>query len=119
MADAFAERMAQVRARFATKLQDRLAALDGAIPQLIGDGDAVRNALESAHRTAHDLCGIGPTLGFVDTGRAARQVEQLLLEPLRAGRGLADQEASVLRSKIEALRRAGQAELQSHTASVE
>lgn len=111
MADPFAERMAQVRTRFAARLNDRVASLDAAVPGLVGDAPAVMQALEVAHRTAHDLCGVGPTIGFHETGKAARKVEQLLLTPLRAGRGLSADEAERVRSEIASLRAAGQIDL--------
>jgi HPt (histidine-containing phosphotransfer) domain-containing protein len=119
MADPFAERMAQVRTRFAAKLNDRVASLDTAVPGLVGDGPAIVQALEVAHRTAHDLCGVGPTIGFHETGKAARKVEQLLLSPLRAARGLSAQEAEHVRREIAALRAAAQADLETQNASVE
>jgi HPt (histidine-containing phosphotransfer) domain-containing protein len=75
-------------------------------------------ALETAHRTAHDLCGVGPTIGFHETGKAARKVEQLLLSPLRAGCGLSAQEAEQVRREIAALRAAGQADLETQNVSV-
>lgn len=50
MADPFAERMAQVRIRFASKLSDRVASLDAAVPGLVGDGPAVIQALEVAQQ---------------------------------------------------------------------
>jgi chemotaxis protein histidine kinase CheA len=119
MADPFVERMAQVRARFASRLNDRLTSLDAALPGLIGGGQSVMEALAAAHRTAHDLCGVGPTIGFHETGRAARKVEQILLAALRAGRGLSSAEGDNVRDGIAALRMAGEADLQSQNVSVE
>lgn len=113
-ADQFAERLAQVRARFATKLQTRIDALDESLPHIRGSGDAVIETLTTAHRGMHDLCGIGPTIGFDATGRAARHVEQILLAALRAGRGLNDQETNELRDAARALREAARDDLQAH-----
>jgi chemotaxis protein histidine kinase CheA len=116
MSDPFAERMAQVRIRFAAKLNDRVASLDVALPGLVGEGTATLQALETAHRTAHDLCGVGPTIGFHETGKAARKIEQILLAAVRDGRGLSADEADAARAGIGMLRAAGLADLASQNA---
>ena len=55
--------------------------------------------LARAHRRAHDLCGVGPTMGFVATGQAARTIEQVLLAALKADRALtADEVAHAART---------------------
>ena len=78
---------------------------------LLGEAEA-RDTLARVHRRAHDLCGIGPTMGFVATGQAARIVEQTLLTPLKAERALTGDELARLRGEISALRLAAQAETQ-------
>lgn len=110
MTDQFAERFAAVRQRFAAKLDSRIDEIEATVPQL-ADGSA-REALAHAHRRAHDLCGVGPTMGFVATGKAARSVEQLLLAPLKAERALNVDEIAQLRNEIVALRTAARAETQ-------
>jgi hypothetical protein len=111
--DDFAERLAVVRERFATKLAGRLAEIDAAMPRLVGEGGAVNQAVDVAHRKVHDLCGIGPTLGFHATGAAARVCERILLQPFRGLRGLTEQEMAHLREGFAALRVAAQNDLQS------
>jgi hypothetical protein len=118
-ADQFAERLAHVRARFAAKLRDRIAALDASLPSLSGHDATALDTLAIVHRSIHDLCGIGPTIGFAATGQAARQVEQILLKPLRAGRALTDDETSSLRSGIAVLREAATADLTANDMSPE
>jgi hypothetical protein len=107
--DHFAERFAAVRERFAAKLDARIDEIEAAVPQLGGDGGF--DALEHAHRRAHDLCGVGPTMGFVATGQAARSVERLLQSPLKARRALDREEIELLRGHIEVLRTAARTDL--------
>ncbi len=106
--DQFAERFAAVRERFAAKLDSRIDEIEAGVPLLCG-GEA-RDTLARVHRRAHDLCGIGPTMGFVATGKAARTVEQTLLAPLRANREPTDDELTRLRQQIAALRFAARSE---------
>ncbi len=102
--DHFAERFAAVRERFAANLDARIDEIEAAVPRL-GSGAAL-DAIERVHRRTHDLCGIGPTMGFVATGQAARAVERLLLAPLKAGRALTKEELALLPDCIAALRNA-------------
>ncbi len=109
--DVLAERIAAVRVRFAAKLEGRLNEI--AVPLRSGQEPADFAALVVAHREAHNLCGVGPTLGFHDTGKAARSVEQLLLAAVKAKRMLREDEIPVLQERIAALRSTASAELQS------
>src|SRR5207253_2698414 len=118
--DEFAQRLAGVWRRFASKLSNRIAEIDAVLPELIGNGAAVVAAVSTAHRKVHDLCGIGPTLGFIATGQAARTCERVLLQPSRAERGLTDQEMADLRVGLLALRTAAQSDMQvSETGAVQ
>ena len=117
--DPFTERLASVRKRFSAKLAGRLADIDAALPELTGDGDEVAAAVYTAHRKVHDLCGIGPTLGFIATGAAARACERILLEPSRGERGLTEQELARLKEGLVALRAAAQTEIQSTASASE
>ena len=111
--DDFAERLNGVRIRFAAKLPARLEDIDNSLPQLKGEGGGVAAAVYDIHRKVHDLCGIGPTLGFDATGRAARVCERVLLKPSRDQRGLTEQEMAHLKEGLVALRAAVQSEIQS------
>jgi hypothetical protein len=84
------------------KLGARLDDLEAGVPQLSQGGST--EALARAHRGAHDLCGVGPTMGFIATGKAARAVEQLLLAPLKADRMLTGDEVAQLRHGLAVLR---------------
>jgi HPt (histidine-containing phosphotransfer) domain-containing protein len=106
--DLFAERFAAVRERFTAKLGARIDEIEATIPELAVDGAA--ETLARAHRRAHDLCGVGPTMGFVATGQAARQIEQVLLPPLKARRPLYADEVARVTEGIARLRSAASAE---------
>lgn len=109
-ADLFAERLAAVRARFTARLDARLAAIEAVLPQVCGGGENAFAASAAAHHQLHELCGLAPTVGFPQTGRAARAMEQLLLPAVRAKRGLAATEAAALAGGLEKLRAAARAE---------
>ena len=112
-ADEFAERLELVRKRFAARLPGRLDDIDASLPQLSGTDSDIGKTVYSAHRKVHDLCGIGPTLGFHATGKAARSCERILLQPSRDQRGLTEQEMAHLKEGLVALRAAVQSEIQS------
>jgi HPt (histidine-containing phosphotransfer) domain-containing protein len=109
MSDPFAERVGAVRLRFVGKLDARIDVIASAMPQP-GCEDAL-GALTLAHREAHGLCGVGQTLGFVETGKAARSIEQLLLAAVKAERTLTDDEVARLREGIALLRSTAAAEM--------
>jgi chemotaxis protein histidine kinase CheA len=110
--DIFAERLAKIRARFAGNLPGKIDILDQALPQISGEGEAVVAALATAHRSVHEICGIGPTVGFVATGKAARSVEQILIQPLREKRGLTQVEVTTVRERLDVLRATARQEAQ-------
>jgi HPt (histidine-containing phosphotransfer) domain-containing protein len=112
-ADGFAKRLDEVRQRFAARLLDRIAEIDGALPQLTGEGGVALTAVSTAHRQLHDLCGAGPTLGFHATGKAARACEQILLQPARMKRGLTQQEMAQLSESLAGLQAAARIDMQS------
>jgi chemotaxis protein histidine kinase CheA len=109
MSDLFADRMAALRQRFADQLASRIDGIETAMLQ-IEDDDL--DDLARAHRDAHHLCGVGATLGFVQTGEVARSIEQLLLAAAKSGRTLNDDEVPVLRAGIALLRTTANAEMQ-------
>src|ERR1044071_1118037 len=110
--DDFAERLNGVRKRFAAKLSGRIDEIDAALPAMICDGSRVAAAVYAAHRQVHDLCGIGPTLGFEATGKAARVCERILLQPSRGERGVNEQEMAHLKEGLVALRAAARNDMQ-------
>jgi hypothetical protein len=108
--DLFTERFAAVRRRFAARLDSRIDEIESNVPRLKHDG--ALEALAEAHRRAHDLCGVGPTMGYVMTGRAARSVERLLLAAVTSQRMLTEDEFARLREGIAELRAAAAAEVE-------
>lgn len=111
-ADEFAQRLEFVRKRFAAKLAGRLDDIDASLPQLTGNAGEIGKSVYSTHRKVHDLCGIGPTLGFHSTGKAARACERILLQPSRDQRGLTEQELAQLKEGLAALRVTAMDEIQ-------
>jgi chemotaxis protein histidine kinase CheA len=118
-ADHFEERLANIRDRFASSLESRIADAREALPRLLGQETAVAEKVAETYRQLHGICGIGATVGFVATGKAARSAETLLLAPFRAKRGLTSNEGERLRKALDALAAAARLELQSlrHAAS--
>lgn len=111
--DTFAERLATVRHRFASTLEGKIEDTYTALPNMTGqDASAVETVAET-YRRIHGICGIGPTVGFVSTGTAARAAEDFLLAAYRAQRGLNTQELASFTKALHALRDAVQRELQS------
>jgi hypothetical protein len=113
-ADLFTERLARVRQRFAASLQSKIEETYAALPKLCGDAPDITNTLGDAYRRIHGIVGVGPSVGFVATGRAAKAVEKVLVGPYRATRGLAADEADALEKALHVLREAAQLELQSN-----
>jgi HPt (histidine-containing phosphotransfer) domain-containing protein len=114
-ADLFTERLAQVRRRFVTTLEGKIADTFAELPRLSGNGSDVADRVEQSYRRIHGIVGIGPTVGFAATGKAAKTVENLLLVPHRAARGLVAQELDAVTQALEALQAAARQELQSTT----
>jgi len=105
--DQFAARIATVRRRFLSTLEGKIADTYAALPNLSGDGSAVGET----YRRIHGIVGVGPTVGLAATGRAAREVENVLLPAYRAERGLHAEELDTLRGALHALREAAKQDL--------
>lgn len=111
--DTFAVRLARVRERFTSSLESKIEDTYQDLPKLCGDGDNVAATLGDTYRRIHGIVGVGPTVGFVATAKAAKAVENLLLGPHRAARGLLANEADAFKRALHALREAARRELQS------
>jgi hypothetical protein len=109
--DLFAEQLAKVRQRYASTLQGKIDATCAALPRLIGEETGVVDAVGEAYRCIHGISGVGPTVGFVDTGKAARATEAVLLLPYKMKRGLTIDEIARLETTLAALRETAQREL--------
>ena len=111
--DPFTERLARVRERFVSALESKIEDTCAAIPDLSGETPAVRETVGETYRRVHGIVGIGPTVGFAGTGRAARRLESILLMPHKAGRGLTIEEIAACKEALHTLREAAASELQS------
>jgi chemotaxis protein histidine kinase CheA len=110
----FAERMAQIRARFAARLATKIEETDAALPILSGEGRKAVDAVAAVYRRLHDVCGIGPTVGFNEVGRAARTlVDGVLVGAFRGERALTADEMAKLKEGYDAFRIAARADMQS------
>jgi chemotaxis protein histidine kinase CheA len=111
--DAFAERLGKVRERFAAALESKIEETFAALPDLSGETSSVIETVGESYRRLHGLVGIGPTVGFARTGRAARVLENILLPPHQAKRGLTAEEIASFKPALDALRETAANELQS------
>jgi len=110
--DPFAERLARVRQRFVSTLEGKIENAYAAVAKLSADTPASLATVAEAYRCMHGIVGIGPTVGFPSTGRAAREVEDVLRSPYRDGRGLTSDEVSQFVKGLQALREVASRELQ-------
>jgi hypothetical protein len=111
--DPFTERLARVRQRFVSGLESKIEDTYAAIPNLSEATATAAEAVAESYRRMHGIVGIGPTVGFGRTGRAARTVENILLLPHRAERGLTIEEIESFKKALHALREIAASELQS------
>lgn len=111
--DPFTERLAKVRTRFASTLDGKISEACEALPHLSGNDAGAIQKLADTYQQIHGLCGVGPTVGFPATGKAARGAEDVLIPAFRAKRALTPEEAEALQTALEALRAAAQSELRS------
>ena len=110
--DIFADRLSRVRRRFVSTLQGRIDDTTAAIDKLAAKVPAAATAVGEAYRCVHGIVGVGPTVGFPATGRAARDVEDVLRPAQNERRGLSETEISALRARLGELRAAAEREMQ-------
>jgi chemotaxis protein histidine kinase CheA len=111
--DIFAERVAKVRQRFMSSLEEKIDSTYAALPGLGGTELPATAAVAEAYRCIHGIVGIGRTVGFPAIGSAAHDVEDILRPPFHAGRGLTVGEISLLEKSLQALREVATRDLQS------
>ena len=104
--DQVAEQIAVIRRRFSKKLRHKLQEIDAVLPSVLGRGAAAVDLVAAIYRKLHDVCGVGPIVGFTETGRVARSVSAVLVGPFRDQRGLTKDEVATLNEGLEALRSA-------------
>jgi chemotaxis protein histidine kinase CheA len=110
-ADPFTDRLARVRDRFATTLAGRIDQTYAAIPQLLYVAPFASAAVAEAYRCVHGMVGVGPTVGFLATGQAARDVEDVLRTAQQQRRGLTADEVVLLKKTLQVLRAVAAREL--------
>jgi hypothetical protein len=108
----FCERIAKVRARFASKLAEKIRATEAAMTHLAGDGHDTVAAVATVYRWFHDMYGISSTIGFDLVGQAARTLDAILVGPFRDRRGLRGDELAQLKEGLDTLRIAARTEMQ-------
>lgn len=110
--DPFADRLARVRHRFVETLESKIEDASAAIPAMLR-GDPESPAVTAAiYRAVHGIVGVGPTVMFPETGRAAREVEDALRSAQQQARGLSGGERLAFEERLKLLRAAAQRELQ-------
>jgi chemotaxis protein histidine kinase CheA len=112
MNDVVLERLGRVRARFIASLNDKIRETYDAIPHLAASYPAVGDVIGETYRRIHNIVGVGATIGFAETGRAAHAVESILLAPQRAARGLTDAEICDFGAALDHLRETAARELE-------
>ena len=111
--DPYTDRLARVRQRFMSSLAGKIEEASAATPNLSDAAPAAAPAVEAAYRSIHGILGIAPTVGFPATGRAARDVEDVLRLPQQDKRGLSGDEILAFTKYLHALREVASSELQS------
>jgi hypothetical protein len=110
-ADQFELRLARLRHRFATTLESKIKdAVVSADHMTHNEGGAIKH-ISNSYRDLHGICGIGPTVGFLATGEAARAAEAALIQAHHDSRGLTEREVISLKKALEGLRMAASLEL--------
>jgi chemotaxis protein histidine kinase CheA len=109
--DIFHDRLEAVRQRFASSLAGKIQDTRSQLTNLSGEADGVVDAVAATYRLIHGICGIGAAVGFASTGRAAKDVEDVLVGAYREHRGLAVEEVVRLVARLDALSDAAEAEL--------
>ncbi|HYA06139.1 MAG TPA: hypothetical protein VEF90_09645 [Xanthobacteraceae bacterium] len=110
--DAFADRLARVRHRFVSTLEGKIDSASAAGPELSDRAPSAAATVIETYRAIHGIVGIGPTVGFPATGRAAREVEDALRDAYQKQRGLTDEEILALKKRLQSLRETATGELQ-------
>jgi chemotaxis protein histidine kinase CheA len=110
--DIFADRLARVRRRFASTLQGRIDDTSASLDKLAAKAPAAATAVGEVYRCVHGIVGVGPTVGFPATGRAAHGVEDVLRPAQNERRGLSADEMARVKERLIELRTAAEREMQ-------
>jgi chemotaxis protein histidine kinase CheA len=109
--DPFIERLGRVRERFVSGLASKIEDTYAALPDL--SEVTAAELVSETYRRIHGIVGIGSTVGFAETGRAARTLERILQQAQQDARGLTAREIDSFKEALHALRETAAQELQS------
>jgi chemotaxis protein histidine kinase CheA len=109
--DHFTDRLEAVRKRFASSLTGKIEDTYTELPQFAGADAMAADAVAHAYRRIHGICGVGRTVGFPETGRAAKSAEDVLVPAFRGRRGLQPDEIARLKQALGVMSAAAQVEL--------
>ncbi|MEX0752041.1 MAG: hypothetical protein WD073_03850 [Xanthobacteraceae bacterium] len=115
--DPFVERLAKIRQRFACTLAHKIDGAQEALPRLSGGDAAAVTLVADTYQQIHSISGVGATVGFAATGRAARGAEEFLVSAYREKRALTSEEAKSLQGALAALKAEAELELRSMNCS--
>lgn len=107
----FNDRLDAVRNKFASALESKINGFGAELPKLTGAGTSAVEAVVSVYRGVHAICGIAGSVGFPQTGREAKKVEDVLLAAYRGQRALAAAELTRLGEALGVLAVVSQKEL--------
>jgi chemotaxis protein histidine kinase CheA len=114
----FNDRLDAVRNKFASSLESKINGFRAELPQLSGVGTSALEAVVSVYRGVHAICGIAGSVGFPETGREAKKVEDALIGAYRGQRALAAAELTPLGEALGVLAAVAQKELGCVSAAV-
>jgi hypothetical protein len=110
-ADQFEARLARVRHRFATTLESKISNAAVSADKMTDGNGRVIDCVSESYRHLHNICGIGPTVGFIATGEAAHAAKAALVQAYLEKRGPTEGEVNNLKRGLAKLRLAAASEL--------
>jgi chemotaxis protein histidine kinase CheA len=108
----FKDRLDRVRHRFVSTLEGKIDDAYHSLSDLADVTPAAATSVEVTFRSIHSVVGLGPTVGFPSTTKAARGVEEVLRGAYETQRGLTADEILLLKKQLHTLREAASRELQ-------
>jgi chemotaxis protein histidine kinase CheA len=111
LADLYEVRIARVRHRFATTLENNIETTMVSADRISrNQGSAIQHVSDS-YRHLHRIYGLGATVGFAATGEAAHAAEAALMQAYHEKRGLTGSEVQCLKKALGRLQSAAASEL--------
>src|SRR3979490_884263 len=99
-ADLFEVRLARVRHHFATTLESKIMDTVVSTDHMAENDNRVLEYVSESYRRLHNICGIGPTVGFTATGEAAHAAKAALVQPYLEKRRPTETEALSLKRAL-------------------